>query len=291
LIHFVTALFTENCDVNNFAFLSPEWPDIHDATTRAEVEVKNDPRTACFYARRALELAVRWMFTADSALTLPYEDNLSALLHDPSFKRLVGDALFTKTRLITRLGNQAVHSNRRIPESDAIAAVREFFQVSYWLARTYARGSKPPANLTFNALLIPDRAAAQKQTAEKLLTLERELHERDEKLATLLVDKADLDAELVRLREEVAVAKKANAQVHDDHDYSEAETRDLFIDLLLREAGWTLDQPRDREYEVTGMPNAPGKGYKARSQMLRTVLQPILQPVPKSAAVSWRSGL
>ena len=45
----------------------------------------------------------------------------------------------------------------------------------------------------------------------------------------------------------------------DTHDYSEAETRDLFIDLLLHEAGWPLDQKRDREYEVTGMPNADGR--------------------------------
>ncbi len=34
-----------------------------------------------------------------------------------------------------------------------------------------------------------------------------------------------------------------------------------FVDLLLKEAGWALDQPRDREFEVTGMPNAPGKGF------------------------------
>jgi type I restriction enzyme, R subunit len=38
-------------------------------------------------------------------------------------------------------------------------------------------------------------------------------------------------------------------------------TRDYFIDLLLKEAGWAIDQPRDTEFEVTGMPNAAGKGY------------------------------
>jgi len=47
----------------------------------------------------------------------------------------------------------------------------------------------------------------------------------------------------------------------DTHDYSEAETRDYFIDLLLKEAGWPLDQPRDREFEVAGMPNNQGKGF------------------------------
>ena len=68
------------------------------------------------------------------------------------------------------------------------------------------------------------------------------MRERDEKLAALLADKAALDAELKRLRAEVAAAKKAAAAQPDTHDYSEAETRDYFIDLLLKEAGWPLDQ-------------------------------------------------
>jgi type I site-specific restriction endonuclease len=41
----------------------------------------------------------------------------------------------------------------------------------------------------------------------------------------------------------------------------EAETRDYFIDLLLKEAGWALDKPQDREYPVTGMPNEKGEGF------------------------------
>jgi type I restriction enzyme R subunit len=52
--------------------------------------------------------------------------------------------------------------------------------------------------------------------------------------------KAELDAELQRLRAEIAKAKTANAAQTDTHDYSEAETRDYFIDLLLKEAGWPL---------------------------------------------------
>ncbi len=59
----------------------------------------------------------------------------------------------------------------------------------------------------------------------------------------------------------MAEAKKAAVAQPDTHDYSEAETRDYFIDLLLKEAGWPLDQPRDREFEVAGMPNNQGKGF------------------------------
>ena len=50
-------------------------------------------------------------------------------------------------------------------------------------------------------------------------------------------------------------------QQPDPHDYSEAETRTHLIDLELKRAGWPLDEPRDREFELRGMPNAKGTGY------------------------------
>src|ERR1019366_4350015 len=95
----------------------------------------------------------------------------------------------------------------------------------------------------------------------QLQRLETELRERDEKLSSLLADKTALDAELTRLRGEVAEAKKTNTAQADTHNYSEAETRDYFIDLLLKEAGWALDKQLDREYPVTGMPNEKGDGF------------------------------
>jgi hypothetical protein len=73
--------------------------------------------------------------------------------------------------------------------------------------------------------------------------------------------RANLDAELQRLREEVAAARAANAQRPDTHDYGEAATRDHFIDLLLREVGWDPDRPNVAEYEVTGMPYGTGQGF------------------------------
>ncbi|MBI3269377.1 MAG: DEAD/DEAH box helicase family protein [Planctomycetes bacterium] len=239
-----------------FAFLQPEWPAIHEAAAA----VHPDPRTACFYARRALELAVAWAFKHDPALRLPYQDNLSALLHEPTFKTAAGDAVFSKARVINSLGNQAVHSHRPIQPTDALTAVRELFHVCYWLAHTYARGAKPPPGLAFDPNALPKAEPLPKQTLDQLQRLEAGLRERDEKLSLLLADKTAPDDELKRLRAQVAAAKKAAAAQPDTHDYSEAETRDFFIDLLLKEAGWPLDQPRDREYEVAGMPNAQEKG-------------------------------
>jgi len=244
-----------------FTFLQREWPDIFDAAHKAAETVYPDPRTACFYARRALELAVSWMYKHDPGLHLPYQDNLSALIHEPTFKALVGEAVFSKARVITQLGNQAVHSLRPIQQADALAAVRELFHIGYWLARTYSQTTQPAAGLTFDARTLPRTTTIPRQTIEQLQRLEHELQARDTKLTQLLVAKKVLDSELQRLRAEVAAIKRQNTVQPDAHDYSEAETRDYFIDLLLREAGWLLDQKRDREFEVAGMPNRQGKGF------------------------------
>jgi len=246
--------------MSNFAFLKTEWPDLHDAASKAEALAYPDARTACFLARRGLELMVHWLYKHDASLRLPYQDNLSALIHEPTFKTTAGAAVFTKTVLINRLGNQAVHGHRPVQQFDALTAVRELFHLGYWLAHTYARGAKPPPGLTFDPNALP-KTTLPKQTIEQLQRLETELRERDEKLSALLAYKTTLDAELARLRVEVAAAKKANTARPDEHNYSEAETRDYFIDLLLKEAGWALDQERDREFPVKGMPSESGEGF------------------------------
>ncbi|MCR9293906.1 MAG: DEAD/DEAH box helicase family protein [bacterium] len=247
--------------MSNFEFLSAEWKDLHEAASKAEQTAITDPRTSCFYSRRALELAVAWAYKFDRALKLPYQDNISALIHDPTFKQTAGEAVFAKAKVIVTLGNRAVHSHRAIPEADSRQAVKELFHFCYWFSRLYARQHRPDGELAFDEQALPETTPIPKQTLDQLRRLEAQLAEKDEKLSVVLADKDKLSEELKRLRKEVAEAKKAAARVPDDHDYSEAETRDYFIDLLLKEAGWPLDQPRDREFPVTGMPNNKGNGY------------------------------
>src|SRR2546425_12906387 len=140
---------------SHFGFLQREWPDVYEAAVRSEVAVHAAPRTACFYARRALELAVAWAYKHDAALTLPYQDNLSALIHEPSFKQAAGEAVFSKARVINTLGNRAVQGHRAIPFDDALVAVRELFHVCYWLGRTYARAERPAPGPVFDAGALP----------------------------------------------------------------------------------------------------------------------------------------
>src|SRR5262249_14593083 len=151
------------------------WPDVYEAALKAESVAHPDPRTACFYARRALEILVHWAYKHDAALRLPYQDNLSALIHEPTFKAAAGDAVFNKARIITRLGNTAVHSSRPVHQYDAQTAVRELFHVGYWLAHTYAKGPKPAPGLSFDPKGLPAGQAIPKQTIDQLQKLEAQL--------------------------------------------------------------------------------------------------------------------
>lgn len=247
--------------MSNFSFVDEDWPEVFEDAAKAEAALKTDPRTACFYARRTLEVTIRWAFKADASLKLPYDDKLSALIHEPTFKDGIGRHIFNKARVINRIGNRAVHETKPVHETDAFVALRELFHVCFWLAWTYSRGARPDPNLRFDDSKIPTATAVAPQSAEQLRGLEKALHDKDEDLAEALSWVDQLDDELKKLRADVAAAKKAAEAKPDTHDYSEAETRDYFIDLLLKEAGWSLADQRDREFPVTGMPNEKGEGF------------------------------
>lgn len=251
--------------MSNFAFLRAEWPELFAEAARAERNGVADPRASCFYARRALELTVNWLYEADRTLQQPYRDDLSARLFEPTFRQLVGNDIQTKADLIRRQGNAAVHKSRPVTPNDSLPVLGQLFQALYWLARKYSRdpANAPATALQFDPALVPRplTAQARMQRQAELAERERQNAERDRQLAEQREANEALQAELADLRKQVAAAKAANEARPDEHDYDEATTRDLFIDVLLREAGWPLDRPEDREYPVTGMPNAEGNGF------------------------------
>jgi type I restriction enzyme R subunit len=251
--------------VSNFVFLEDDWPDLAAECIQAERSAAVDPRTSCFYARRALELAVHWMYDVDSALRPPYKDDLSAMLFDPSFQSTVDRRIRTKMDYVRRRGNAAVHDRRPITHEVAIGVVRELFHIMFWIARTYARDpvDPPPATLAFDDTAIPRVQSPEQRQAsiEALQRKEAEHARRDEELARAHVSNAKLQAQLKHMQIQIARAKAVNEAQSDEHDYDEQETRDRYIDLLLYEAGWPLDEDRDREYEVHGMPTRSGVGH------------------------------
>ncbi|WP_030734019.1 DEAD/DEAH box helicase family protein [Streptomyces griseus] len=255
----------------NFAFLRAEWPALYDEATRAERLIHHDPRAACFYARRAVEIAARWMYDKDTSLSEPYKKDLAAMLHEPSFRQLVGPTVNAKMDLIRRHGNNAVHKAAPVPKTVAEASVKELFHSLYWFARTYTRQASalPSAGLEFDTSAVPrplsPQARALKQAELKAKEAEDEARfkEQAEQLAAERAQNADLARQLEELKEQIAATKAANQSVRDTHDYDEQATRDAFIDLLLKEAGWDLlTRGKDTEYPIaTGMPTKTGKGF------------------------------
>ena len=75
----------------NFDFLKnkKEFQSFAQACIEAENSILISPATTAILCRRALELAVRWVYSFDKELRLPYRDNLSSLVHDNSFKYLI----------------------------------------------------------------------------------------------------------------------------------------------------------------------------------------------------------
>ena len=250
--------------VSNFEFVRAGWAEIGDEARGAEHYTFGDPRASMFRARRALELTVQWLYTADSTLTRPYKDDLSSLLFEPTFKALVGPGIHTKMNLIRLQGNRAVHGAASVRDSDSLPVVRELFHVLIWLATRYAAspGQRPAGGMPFDAASIPKpQPGAAAQTQAQLAQLAAANAAKDKALAEAAANNDALVAELAELRAQVAAAKLANSTVPDTHDYLEAVTRAEYIDLLLREAGWALADKRDREFPVTGMPTPSGTGF------------------------------
>lgn len=248
--------------MSNFAFLQTiGWPEMHADCTRAESYATSDPRSACFYSRRTVELLVDYLYHV-LALPIPYKNDLAAKINDPKFKAKVGIGTATKLNLIRKLGNTAVHDAQPIPPRAALDALRELHHVMVWAAFRY---STKPQSVPIKAAFDPKTVAkAAPLTRREVAQLAAKFAAQDAAHAKALAEKDELAAaqagEIAALREAVKQAQAANQQT-DDRDYDEAETRDRFIDVMLAEAGWPLTDSKDREYPVIGMPNSEGSGF------------------------------
>ena len=246
---------------SNFEFVNQHIPELHEDAAQTEANARTAPRTCAFYARRSLEHVVQWMYARDSYLKRPYQENLAALIHEPTFKDTVAPSLFNQIKLIQKLGNLAVHSNTPINATDGLQVTRCLHLVLSWLAKSYIQPQ--PAVPGFNDKLLPAApdTSVLDRTSEQLQLLQEQMQSKDQAFLEALNKLASTEDELAKVRAEIQRIKTENRKTIADEDYSEAATRDLFIDLLLREAGWDPHGPNVSEYEVTGMPNNKGLGY------------------------------
>ena len=250
---------------SQYAVIASQWPELHAEAVRVEQCALSDPRTACFYARRTVELLVEWVYDNDSQLQRPFgSGTLADLISSWDFRELAGDQI-RRFRLIKDLGNKAVHRTDPIREGDAVLAARELFQVLRWLVLTYGREPEQVRGQRFDPARLPSKesaAAQQSQTREQLEALAEQLAERDQQLRDQRLASIASKEELERLRAEITALRRANqASARPEEDLPEFETRKGYIDHYLEEAGWSLGQGCTHEHEVQGMPNASGQGF------------------------------
>lgn len=266
--------------MSNFNFLT-EWPEIQEHAKKAEAVVNADPRSSCFYSRYTLERVVEWMYQFDNWLEKPkYDTSLNTLINQREFKNSLGSNIFPKIKAVQKAGNNAVHSERKVSPLESTQSLKELHHLLYWFYRTYTDSSKTgqaASNQVFDISLVPKTiqidADLVLKSAKKLNELQKQLNEKNTQEAEALQKEqqqsaekyAQLQAELTALREQVAKHKQQNDTVVDTHDYNEAQTRQFIIDQYLKEVDWKLDDVRDREFPVTGMPistvNPKGNGF------------------------------
>lgn len=251
--------------MGNFDFVAQAWPQVGNAAARAEAYLRADPRASATYARRAAELFTAWVYSAEN-LDRPYDDTFANLTAQRSFRDTVGESICGSLRIIRLVGNDAVHKDDEMPLARARGSLEQLHRVCLWLQHCYGDPAAPqPEPFTFDRV-PPAPEAVVRQARSELLKIQAEFDDARAQLSAAAALGATAQAHIEELRAEIARLKAENSErniahnIADPTDATEAQTREQLIDLLLHEAGWPLDEARDREWPVTGIPSPSGAG-------------------------------
>src|SRR5574344_1554713 len=107
------------------------------AALEAEKVYATSPAMCVIGCRKALELAVKWVYAADNTIDEPYQKNLQSLIHESTFIKVVNADTWKKLPIIIKLGNLAVHTERNISAGDALFALHGLFEFIEWLDYYY----------------------------------------------------------------------------------------------------------------------------------------------------------
>lgn len=206
-----------------------------------------DPAACAMNCRRAMELAVKWMYAVDKQLVLPYKKDLSVLLNTVEFVDLVDDRnLLRRLDFLRRLGNTAAHSAKKISRDQARLALENLFYFLDFIACCYDPDYQP---VDFDPALLPE--------LEDAVIVDRKALAAAAEAPVAFYEAApEQISQLTQRRQE-----QKPAYVPKPLDLTEYETRKLYIDTMLQDAGWTEGADWLNEYPVEGMPNASGKGF------------------------------
>lgn len=239
----------------NFDFLKDQdgYYDLFaDACIEAEKIFATSPAMCAVGCRKALELAVKWVYAADPSICMPYKDNLSSLLHEYTFKQCVDERVWRPLLGINKLGNLSVHTEKRVSPSEAALVLRGLFNFVDWIDYCYGRDYEerffderkiPPKGVP----LTRDQVAAIRAQGALIAKKDKDIEELEKRLKEMSDRLAD-DRE-----------KNEESRTFNPDEISEFETRKRYVDWDLELAGWALGDDVVEEREVYGMPAGSGE--------------------------------
>ena len=230
--------------MTNFDFLKtePKFNSFADVAISAEKILLIDYAASILNCRRAMEFAVKWMYSVDRSLVMPWDDKLVSLMSTDEFRDIVDPDLLRRMDFIRKMGNNAAHAGKKVSKEQALLCLENLYIfldfVAYCYADDYAEGAFDPALL-------------EETLQEAPVVSEAEL-----KLEELMKENAVLREELTSRREE-----QQQTYVPKPLDISEYKTRKIYIDSMLQDAGWIEGKNWINEYEIPGMPNKSEVGF------------------------------
>ena len=230
--------------MTNFDFLKKDekFSSFADIAITAEKLYGIDTASCVFNVRRAAEFAVKWMYSVDGSLVMPYQDTFVTLINTVEFKDIVGNDIFRRIDFIRLVGNSSAHSARNIKPEQAELALENLFYFLDFVAYCYADEYE---EISFNAELLKAEPTPVAPIPEITVDIEK-----------LIEENKALKEKLTSKRE-----KQQPNYVPKPLDISEFKTRKVYIDTMLIDAGWTEGKDWINEYELPGMPNKSEVGF------------------------------
>ena len=232
--------------MTNFDFLKkqPQFDSFANVAISAEKILHIDMEASVINCRRAMEFAIKWMYSVDGSLVLPYQDTLVSLMSTEEFRDIVDPDLWRRLDFIRRVGNNAAHNGKKITLDQAKLCLENLYIfldfVAYCYAKDYTEGE-------FHAELLEE----QKQPVLEEVPPISEIN-----LKALIAENQALKEQLTARREE-----QQQTYVPKPLDLSEYKTRKIYIDTMLMDAGWIEGKNWINEVELPGMPNKSEVGY------------------------------
>ena len=231
--------------MTNFDFLKSDaqFATFADAAIAAEKTLNIDIATCAINCRRAMELAIKWMYSVDKDLELPYDTKLSCLMTNENFRHIITRDLYHRMNFIRKIGNNAAHNNtKKITLEQAKLCLENLFVFIDFVACCYGDNY---TQREFDPMLLENKS-------ESLVVMPSDVD-----LNELIKENKSLKEELTKRRSE---KQKSYAPLK-PLEITEYQTRILYIDSMLEEAGWKKGENWLDEKEVLGMPNKSEVGY------------------------------